>query len=417
MTLGNVSCSSQTQSGTGGAGGTGGAASTSSATSSTSSGGTNCSTTPIGTCCDYTSCFTLEQIQGHLKPISGAGGSGGGGGGGNGGGSASGSGSGGGSASGSGGGSGVCPQVAELQTQISFCEWITAGPTVQDGLCCYTVNGGNCCGRPLLVDGKAMVANVVARNDWTAKVHDAPPMDNNTAQALAAAWLEDARFEHASIASFARFTLHLLALGAPADLVEATQRASLDEVFHARACFALASRYAGTPYGPGPMSLGAMTSEGLGPVTLRDAAVAAVLEGCVEETIAALTAAEQYETATDEAVRSTLARIAADEANHAELSWRFVAWALRTGGREVRDAVREAFAAAFAGRPAVEPNVAAPFINEEVFQAHGRLLPAASARVRRDALTHVILPAARTLLLSSPNDVAMETSFVHNQES
>ncbi|MFZ5897429.1 MAG: hypothetical protein ACOY0T_40625 [Myxococcota bacterium] len=70
--------------------------------------------------------------------------------------------------------------------------------------------------------------------------------------ALSDEWARAACFEHASIASFNRFSLELLALGAPGDLVERANRAALDEVRHARLCFALASVYAGDDFGPGP---------------------------------------------------------------------------------------------------------------------------------------------------------------------
>jgi hypothetical protein len=46
--------------------------------------------------------------------------------------------------------------------------------------------------------------------------------------------------EHASVAAFARFTLDLLALGAPADLVQSAQQALGDEIAHAELCFGLA---------------------------------------------------------------------------------------------------------------------------------------------------------------------------------
>ena len=49
----------------------------------------------------------------------------------------------------------------------------------------------------------------------------------------------------AEIASFARTSLDLLALGAPADLVAETHRAALDEIEHARIAYALASAFSG----------------------------------------------------------------------------------------------------------------------------------------------------------------------------
>src|SRR5262245_23198851 len=70
---------------------------------------------------------------------------------------------------------------------------------------------------------------------------------------LSEEWSLAARFEHASIASFNKFSLELLAVGAPGTLVAAANRAALQEVEHAQACFAAASAYAGRGIGPGPL--------------------------------------------------------------------------------------------------------------------------------------------------------------------
>jgi hypothetical protein len=198
--------------------------------------------------------------------------------------------------------------------------------------------------------------------------------------------------EHASIASFARFTLHLLALGAPPELVEDAQRASLDEIAHARACFALASRHAGAALGPGPLPLeGALPT-----LTLAEAAAAAVTEGCVGETLAALVAAEQLRVAVDPQARAALEKIAADEARHAELAYRFVAWAVASGGDDVRGAVARAFAAAIAADPAVVTGGDAG--QARYLHEHGRLRLNEIAQVQRAGLREVVEPCARALV-------------------
>src|SRR6185369_11435722 len=100
-------------------------------------------------------------------------------------------------------------------------------------------------------------------------------------------WTRDGLFEHASVASFGRFALELLAAGAPAALVEDAHRAALDEVRHARLCFDLASAYAGEAIAPG-----AFPFEGRVEVTSDLASIAsrAAREGCIGETIAAAVA-------------------------------------------------------------------------------------------------------------------------------
>jgi hypothetical protein len=54
-------------------------------------------------------------------------------------------------------------------------------------------------------------------------------------------WVEQGRDEHASVASFNRFSLSLMARGAPASLVRRAQLAALDEIKHAELSFSLAA--------------------------------------------------------------------------------------------------------------------------------------------------------------------------------
>jgi hypothetical protein len=153
--------------------------------------------------------------------------------------------------------------------------------------------------------------------------------------------------EHASVASFARFTLHLLALGAPPELVGDAQRAIGDETEHARLAFGLASAFAGKPLGPGPLAIdGALDG-----FDLRDFVATLIREGCVGETVAAIEAREALEHVTDPAVRSVLETIARDELRHAVLAWRTLGWVV-SSGRADRELVRgEVLTALRAVRP------------------------------------------------------------------
>jgi hypothetical protein len=288
--------------------------------------------------------------------------------------------------------------VLSQQLNTDFCsttlDKIACGPDPTMQECCYDVLTSNmvCEGRPLLIAGEARTASIAKRDDWRAG--EAPAiadLDATTRAALAQAWAHDARFEHASIASFARFTLDLLAVGAPADLVAAAQRAMGDEIVHAALGFGLAAAYAGEPMGPSALDVDGAAQR----MTLVDVTVATAREGCIGETIAALVVAEALEGATDPAVRAALSRIAADEAEHAALAWRTVAWAIATGGAAVRDAVARVFAA---------PNLAlddAPIdasISTATLRAHGRLSADARRTIAARALRDVIAPSARALL-------------------
>jgi len=282
---------------------------------------------------------------------------------------------------------------------------------VVNGNCCYTYwNGGNACGRPFMIGSEARRAAAIERGDWLVALpptHDDERLDDRTRAALRDGWLEDARLEHASVASFSRFVLHLLSFGAPSELVRQALRASEDEVEHARGCFALASRYARSEVGPSTLSLdGALPSP-----TLAEAAAAAVNEGCVGETLAAIQASEQLSLARDPAARRVLETISEDEARHAELAWRFVRWALEVGGGDVRHAVAEAFRRAWV-RIRSEVAGSAGDIAVDALHAHGRLTDEERVRCHRRAVDEVLAPCAATLLAMTSRDASDEPRAV-----
>jgi hypothetical protein len=146
------------------------------------------------------------------------------------------------------------------------------------------------------------------------------------------------QMEHASIAAFARFSLQLLALGAPSQLIEDCTRALADETAHAKLCFRLASAYTGRALGPGPLDV----ADSLGATTLAEIVDLVIAEGCFGETRAALEALEAAELAADPVIRAAYERIAGDEQRHAELAFRFVRWALERDPHAVRQRVLQA---------------------------------------------------------------------------
>jgi hypothetical protein len=275
----------------------------------------------------------------------------------------------------------------QIQSEVSTgcCNPAISGPELIDGECCYGFCTGACCGRPLLVEGEARVAPIMTRSDWLEPlVVDLGGLTPEEREELARQWQADAQLEHASVASFARFSLDLLAFGAPAELVELAQSAMGDEIRHARLCFGLASAYAGRTLGPAKLDLKGVTPS----PSLTAAAVAAVREGCINETIAALAATEQAERAGDPTVKRVLSGIAQDEAAHAELAWRFVAWALSAGDPATRLAVQAALNQPV---PAAYPPRSSPL------RAHGRLTPEELGLIARAAKREVIAPCAAAL--------------------
>ncbi|WP_433926309.1 ferritin-like domain-containing protein [Sorangium cellulosum] len=247
-------------------------------------------------------------------------------------------------------------------------------------------------GRPFLVEGVARTAEPAARDDWRAAAPGAPPrreaLSPEQQAALAAHWTRSALLEHASIAAFARFSLQLLSLGAPPELVHAAQAAMGDEAEHARMCFELASAFAGRGVGPGPLAIdGALGGDGA-----REILVTTFREGCVGETVAAIEAAEAALHATDPAIRRALEKIAEDETRHAELAFRFTAWALERDP-SLASAVLDELAAARAEPPASrEADGGGPLLGFGVLSAQHR------RAIRERALAQVIAPCAQALL-------------------
>lgn len=244
------------------------------------------------------------------------------------------------------------------------------------------------CGRPLLQDGRPVVAPVVAAGSpWADAPHPAvAALTDDERAAVAAHWLESAVLEHASVASFSRFSLDLMRFGAPPELLRDTHRAALDEIEHARVCFALASGYRGAPVAPGPLDAGAVA-----PASRADVVEALFREGCVGETLAAVDAAARLAGATDPAVREALTLIVRDESAHAALAWRALRWflaqdedgTLRARVAAAVDDERARWTAPVAGEDRVSAATA----------AHGLLSRSARARALGRAWDDVIAPS------------------------
>jgi hypothetical protein len=208
-----------------------------------------------------------------------------------------------------------------------------------NSLCAVFQNGQRACnnavcGRPFLIAEASRMAAIEARTDWL----DATLSPNTSGLTpleraqLAAHWARLGQMEHASIAAFARFNLHLLSLAAPSELVEACNRALADETAHARACFVLASAYGGTAIGPSRLDIGHCFED----TSLLAIAKLVLREGCLGETVASLEALAAAEVASDPAVKRALTRIANDELKHAELAFKFMRWALTLSSVEER---------------------------------------------------------------------------------
>lgn len=229
----------------------------------------------------------------------------------------------------------ICPPDM-LCMGMDSCFWGSSygmcGPYQTDDGCCLIVASEPLPpeGRPFVIAGETRLAHV-----------DAAPGDR-----VAAHWLEVARGEHASIAAFARFVAILQRHGAPARLLAEALAAAGDEARHAEQTLALASRFAGRDLEFGALEIDDALSD---TDDLAAAVRAAVLEGCIDETLAAHEAACLAAVAEDPQVVSVLEQIAIDEARHAALAWAFVEWVL-VQRPELRSVVVDALASAASQR-------------------------------------------------------------------
>ena len=234
-------------------------------------------------------------------------------------------------------------------------------------------------------------ANPSARDDWrraaTPRLDD---LDDAQRETLARAWLRDGLERHAAVAFHARFTLRLLALGAPPDMVRGSQRASLDVVRHAEDAFGLATAYGGRVFGPDTLDDAATMSH---PADPREAVMDAVRLGCVGDTIGAMAATVAAETCEDEAVAKVLRRIAVDQTRHAGLAWRFVRWAMTPNDGGLRRSVDEAFEQALGQHPPIDERPAPDWL-----KARGRLSREEHACLAASTLREVIQPCADAVL-------------------
>ncbi len=267
------------------------------------------------------------------------------------------------------------------------------GPVAEGEQCCQVYTYGWHCtdGRPFVVAGESRVAPAIADPAWAGRVTPTllAELGAEERAGLAALWTADGLAEHASVASFARFTLQLLALGAPPQLVADACRAQIEEVGHARTTLALAAAYGG-PVGPGALPIeGAM----IGATDREAVLVATFIEGCVGETIAAAELELAAQGCADPAVAATLKALAADEQRHAALAWRTVQWLLRA---EDGTGLRGALARAVAGVGV--PAVASDTLPAALLRRHGRLPAGERAGLVAQCLRSVIRPCVAALL-------------------
>lgn len=267
----------------------------------------------------------------------------------------------------------------------SFQPWRTRQLRSQgkgQGMCCYHWFN-YCAGRPL-DEGK--------RSEQGRRAAEERAFSQTQAMAVARAYWADADDEYDSVAAFARASLELFALSAPAELIRDCQLASIDEIEHARLCRALSMKYYAHAWPVRPPTQ----------VIPREADLVRLLEdtlreACVGESIAALRASRQREQSDDAQVREALEAIARDEARHAALGWKILRWGIKRIDAAQRMLLADAIGL-------LRQEIFEAGIPEEshpcaIWSRAGRLSPAQQIRCARDAWTGVVEPMLASLKL------------------
>lgn len=273
------------------------------------------------------------------------------------------------------------PDACEALVTPSICDLATENRT--GGRCGTVIEG-----RPLRHEGQLVLAEVTSGEAWSSVEAACEPTVSEASHRAAAQWLEIARYEHASVAAFARVSLELMAVGAPPALIEGCHRAALDEIGHARLALDLARTL-----GADAWDLGALPQVPTRPVTLEQLAIDALIEGCLGEGSAAARA-HMAATRADALAAATARTIAAEETRHAALAWSTLHWALRRDPTLAAPLAR-AFEDALAQR---RERARITWPRQGSLAAYGLLDDAESAELDLDVAERVVAPVLARLL-------------------
>jgi len=268
--------------------------------------------------------------------------------------------------------------------------------------CDTTVTPTFAIGRPFKVDGairatRSEVFNCGISDDqasWNMPLSVSMIENSTYNHDVGLKWLQQAEGEHASIASFARHTLQLMSIGAPSELLEASQAASIDEIKHAKMCYGLASTFMKKDVIPGVLDV----DNSLGELELKDIIRSIIQEGCIEETVAAIEAHYRESLAQDPSVKLALKEIADDETRHAKLAWDTISW-ISKKHPEYITFIEGTFNDQFNNEKQVlhhlassETSICPDYGQDEYLQRFGVLVPSDQEKVRRFGVEMIIKP-------------------------
>ena len=127
------------------------------------------------------------------------------------------------------------------------------------------------------------------------------------------------------------------------------------------------------------------------------------IDACIGESVASAALAEASRRAGDPVLARLLARMSSDEERHAELAWRIVAWALRTGGADVARVLEEAKDEVVTEIASLTHDAVTPWLRE--------------TELRATVLREIVLPCTVAMLGSSGSYLTAGRQTVSMQAS
>lgn len=165
-------------------------------------------------------------------------------------------------------------------------------------------------GRPLRSEGVAVLPAYDASGPITATARE---------------WLDQAKEEHAAAAAFIKLAAELAALGAPAELVRRSLASAAEEVAHAQLCLDRACALSKVQVTLHPLRTTSRESLPRG-VLLSLLRAEALVDGVLNEGLAAFDAADRAATSGDAVGAAIHRRIAREELGHAVLAATIARW-------------------------------------------------------------------------------------------
>jgi hypothetical protein len=143
-------------------------------------------------------------------------------------------------------------------------------------------------------------------------------------------WKVSLRYEHASVASFARFAIDLMTIEAPLEMIERAQKCSLEEIEHAKICALVVGKIMAAKEGENErfaVKLGKFPKHHVefdGDLARLCKAVA--FEGCINESIAAAHLLYASQLCSNESLKALLKYVAEQEWGHAVFAFDCFYW-------------------------------------------------------------------------------------------